>query len=167
MQTKELPTMKLEVLPGFKFKPGWGTVKDTGSVVGEPILTLSEFFLEGEEYVLGEEMLERAEEMGNLAGQFHAERLLEQQDQIPVEWRSHVLVFAGTVRRVNIEHLYVPYLFWDGRGWNLDFYWLDADFLSGDRLVRLGNKLHLFLNGGFLLQDCGANRRELFGSFSR
>lgn len=125
---------------GFKYHPEWETVEDVGPVVGEPKLELAEFLKADESYVIGTEMVKRAKALGNLAGQSHAERMLEQQDAIPVEWREYVLVFAGTIRRDSDGNLYVAYLGWlDGfQGWYLDFVWLDYDFSGSSRLVRLG-----------------------------
>jgi hypothetical protein len=74
---------------------------------------------------------------GGPTGQSHAERLLDQQDQIPVEWRGKVLVFAGTVWRDPIGILYVPCLYWCGDQWFLDFGWLVDVWCDDSRLVRL------------------------------
>lgn len=76
--------------PGFKYNPERETTEDVGPVVGEPTLELSEFLNEGEPYVVGTEMLKRAKAQGNLTGQSHAERLLDNRQDIPVEWRQYV-----------------------------------------------------------------------------
>lgn len=78
--------------------------------------------------------------MGSLAGQFHAERLLDQQQDTPADWRKFYLVFAGTVWRDSDDSdsgLYVPCLHWDDDGWHLRFRWLDDDWGGRNRLVRL------------------------------
>jgi len=140
--TQQLPTVVLhQPKPGFKHNPEWETTEDIGSVVGEPTLGLDEFLKDGESYVVGTTMVERAKVLGNLAGQSHAERLLDNQQDIPVEWRQFVLVFAGTIRRCPSDNdLYVACLYGsdDGRGWVLGFGWLDGRFDGRYRLVRLG-----------------------------
>jgi len=139
--TQQLPEMVLTTPPaGFRFdktKEGWELVEDVGAVIGEPTLRLDEFLREGEPYVKGDAMLARAKEMGGLAGQLHAERMLDQQDQISVEWRGKVLVFAGTVWRDPHGRLDVAYLSWYGNGWRLHFGWLAGVFDDSYRLVRL------------------------------
>ena len=136
-------TVVLKPLSEFRFdkrKDDWELVSNV-PLEGEPTLSLAEF-LEEEDggYVKGDVMLQRSKEMGEdgNAGQLHAERLLEQQDTIPEDWRQHILVFAKTVWRNPDGDLYVPYLFWDDDKWYLLFYWLDNDFHSDSRLVRLG-----------------------------
>lgn len=148
---KKLPTVILrQVAPEPLFNnPGedWGIMKDVPLGEGEIILQLVAFLKEGESSVPGETMLERAEEMENfvgqhhvrrpLAGQSHAERLLDQTRSIPKEWREFVLIFAGTVWCSPWgDRLEVPSLYWDGAKWILRFCWLDKDFRSRYRLVR-------------------------------
>jgi len=137
--------MVLKPPSGFRYdktKDGWVLVEDV-LLTGEPTLSLSGFLEEGESSVLGEVMLERgkankAGELGPLAGQHHAEALLDQQDQIPVEWRGYYLVCPGTVWRVSGGYRRVAYLYWYGRQWKLDFCWLGNDYWSADdRLVCL------------------------------
>lgn len=131
----------LKPLSGFRYdkrKDGWELVTNT-PLEGEPTLSLAEFLQNRELSVKGETMLERSKAMSNnAAGQLHAERLLEQPDTIPEEWRDYVLVFSGTVWRYPSGSLFVPYLIWFGGEWRLSFHWLGDGFRSHCRLVRLG-----------------------------
>ena len=137
-----IPEVVLKAPPeGFrhdKTKDGWKLESDIGPVVGEPTLFLEEFLREGESYVKGDVMVTRSKEMsGGPTGQSHAERLLEQADQIPVEWRQFVLVFTDTVWVYPYGSRFVAYLFWFGKRWFLYFFWLGCDFNSFFRVVRL------------------------------
>jgi len=126
-----------------KTRDGW-----TLEVEGPPLspdaneLRFSTFLNEGEDYVNGEEMLRRGREssdaLGLLAGQRQGEMLLRRQDLIPVELRGMILVFAGTIWRVQDGYRCVFFLYWDGRRWKSDFDWLDCDDWNDDfRLARL------------------------------
>lgn len=140
-----LPTMVLpKPVEGFRFdktKDGWELVEDT-PLEGEPTLILDTFLREGESSVVGHTMLERAkegaEERGARAGQLHAERMLEHQEKIPVEWRKFYLVFTGTVWRDSDGDLFVPCLYWDVGKWHLRWFCLGPDWGGFARLVRLG-----------------------------
>ena len=137
-----LPEMVLNAPPkGFrhdKTKDGWKLESDCGPVVGEPTLTFKEFLREGESCVSGDVMLARAEKMpGGPTGQSHAERMLEQQDRIPVECRGKVLVFTGTVWVRPRGDRFVACLCWDGERWCLNFGWLGSGWSSRCRVVRL------------------------------
>jgi len=140
--TQQLPKMVLKAPPeGFrhdKTKNGWKLESDCGPVVGEPTLTFEEFLREGELSVPGEVILARAKEMpGAPAGQSHAERMLDQQDRIPVELRGKTLIFE-TVWVCPSGDRHVVVLSWRGRRWCLYFYWPGRDFGSSCRVVRLG-----------------------------
>jgi len=141
-EIKQLPEMVLEAPKGgFKYdktKDGWKLEKDCGPVVGEPSLFLAEFLREGENCVSGDIMVARAQEMeGSGTGQFLAERMLEQADRIPVEWRQYYLVFTETVWVVPRGVRCVPYLRWGGRQWCLYWYYLADGWGSYFRVVRL------------------------------
>ena len=135
-------TVTLKPSSEFRFdkrKDDWELVENA-PLEGEPTLSLAEFLEGDESYVKGDVMLERSKAMGEdgNAGQLHAERLLEQQDTIPEDWRQYVLVFTKTVWRHPVGLLVLPYLLWDDDEWHLNFYWLDDRFDSHFRLVRLG-----------------------------
>lgn len=116
-------------------KDGWTLLADV-PLVGEPALELAEFLRDGEEHVMGEVMLSRAMELGALAGQRHAERMLGLSGQIPESRRAFVLVFPGTVwQDQEGGRRYVPYLYWHGDEWYLDWYWLGFGWYRDDRLV--------------------------------
>ncbi len=94
-----------------KRQDGWKLLEDV-PLVGTPTLELAEFLRDGESYVKGEVMLSRAKELGNMASQRHAERMLACAGQIPESWRDFYLVFPGTVWQGTIGDRYVPYLYW-------------------------------------------------------
>lgn len=135
-----LPVVTLRPPSGLvndRRKDGWELLEDA-PVIGEPTLELAEFLRDGEEYVRGDVMFARAVELGNRAGQQHAERLLAQQGDIPEEWRQYYLPFTGTKWRDSDGDLFVPYLGWDsdGRRWLLDWGRLGFDWGRSVRLVR-------------------------------
>jgi len=133
------PKVTLKVPSGLendRAKDGW-TLVENAECSGTEELELAEFLHQGEGYVGGETMLARAKELGNRAGQLHAERLLRQQDEIPTQWREFYLVFSGTCWRGPDGDLYVPGLCWDGKRWYLDWDWMDYNWNSDDRLVRV------------------------------
>lgn len=120
-----------------KREDGWKLIEDV-PLEGTPTLELVEFRKDGEDYVNGETMLSRAKELGNMAGQRHAERLLSMASQIPKSWRDFYLVFPGTVWQDTDGNRNVPYLYWSGGEWNLDWSWLSSDWSRDYRVVRLG-----------------------------
>lgn len=135
-----MDTMVLSVPTDFvddKRMDGWKLLADV-PLVGEPALELAEFLRDGESYVKGEIMLLRATELGQMAGQRHAERMLGLVSKIPESWRDFVLVFPGTVwQGQNGNRTLVPYLYWYGFKLHLRWIGLDNDWLRNNRLVRL------------------------------
>ncbi|TAL49005.1 hypothetical protein EPN83_01905 [Patescibacteria group bacterium] len=137
--TTQYPTVKLVVPTDLRFdkrKDGWELVEDV-PLVGEPTLGLVEFLREGESWVKGDVMLERAKDIGNRAGQRHAEHLLSQQETIPEEYRRYFLAFPGTVWRDPDGGLSVTCLDWGGGRWDLYWGWFDSDWIVSGRLVRV------------------------------
>lgn len=133
------------MLPKFSLRPtsaqpaykSWPVVSDvpfTGNEDLEPV----EFLRGDETYLAGNAFLTRARELGQLAGEQHAEALLSNQAEIPTEWRRFYLVFPGTVRRDPSGYLVVPDLVWLGRRWDLGWDWLGYRWRRGGRVVRLG-----------------------------
>lgn len=115
-----LPTVILKPASTFRYdkrKDGWKLIENVELGNNELTLQFNEFLKEGESCVKGTIMMDRAKGMGSLAGQLHAERLLDQQESIPKELRNFYLVFAGTVWRDPDGDLRVPYLYWHGDEW--------------------------------------------------
>ena len=121
-----LETVILKPLTGFvhnKCKDDWKLNKDM-PIAGNPELKLCEFMESGESFIKGDVLFERAEKIGNCAGQQHAEQLLAQEDSIPEEWQKYHLVFPGTKWRRSSYDLYVSCLTWKGNKWHLDWEWI-------------------------------------------
>lgn len=146
---EQLPTMVLkpsplkpdEVFRNDKTKDGWTLIKDT-PLTSEPRLLLSGNVGSGDRR-LDEMMLEErgtiiADNVGPLAGQHHAEAMLDQQDQIPVEWRSYCLIFPGTVWQDKHGDHWGAYVDWDNGDsqWVLSFNCFDW-WTAYDRLVHV------------------------------
>lgn len=103
-------------------------------------MTIKDFELvpivkENEGYVSGKEMLERAKEQGISTGKAEAVWLLEHQTDIPKEWREHYLIFPDYLQDDD-GYGYVAYFGWNGKRWELYFFWLDNYFRRYDRFVR-------------------------------
>jgi len=121
---------------------GWELVEDVGfepPVTSVADLQLVSFLEQGEEYVNGTVMRQRATQRNANLGQQHAEWLLEHQKDIPETWRNHYLVFPGTVWCTREGALLVPCFLWAGAQWCLGFHWLEFDWLSDDRVVSPRN----------------------------
>ena len=139
MSKKTLPTVTLRPASIFRYNQreyGWKLMENVKPDDGELTLQFDEFAKEGEPYVKGIVMMSRAKDMGRLAGQLHAERLLNNRD-IPKELRAFYPIFAGTVWCDSQDNLCVPYLEWSSAWWILRFGQLDIDFSSRGRLARL------------------------------
>jgi len=118
---------------------GWGLVENE-SIEEEPdgMVTLEEVTIlkDGESYVNGEKMLQRAIESGNRAGLRSARALIRQQHLIPAEWQERRLVLAGVVVRRPLGARYVAYLYWSGSQWRLNWEWLGNQLGPNYRSVR-------------------------------
>jgi len=137
-EIQALPTVVLEPQSGLindKTENGWELIENIDTQ-GVPELEPAEFLHEGETHIKGDVMFGRAVELGNRAGQQHAERLLSRQEIIPEEWRKFYLVFPGTKWCNSLGFLLVPYLRWYGARWYLDWDWLGRAWDSRARLVR-------------------------------
>lgn len=131
----------------FGIRYGWMLVEDV-ALEGEPSLILDNFFRRGDSRVAAYKMIERAKEeageKGACAGLLHAERMLEQDAEIPVEWQDFNLLFTGTVWQYEDGRYVTPCLcHWRYGGWNLCFHCLDVRYYTPGvnnyyRLVRLG-----------------------------
>ena len=117
-------------------KDGWTLLENTPRRLSSAITGIS-FLKEGETRINGEEMARRARfDLDADYGQEDAEWLLENQDKIPVELQKFYLIFPATKWLGADGNRYVPYLYWSGGRWVLDFSWLDSGFYSYSRLVR-------------------------------
>jgi hypothetical protein len=135
-----LPTVVLRPVSTFRYdkrEDGWELVENVELSDKKLTLQFDEFLKRDESYVKGTIMMDRAKGMGSLAGQLHAERLLDQQESIPKELRNFYFVFTGTVWCNPDGDLHVPYLYWNGVKWILIFDCLDDGFDSSNRLARL------------------------------
>ena len=119
-------------------KEGWELVEDVeGTQFLSPHqLELVPFLFKGENYIKGEELVERAKKMQANLGQRQAEYLLDHRYEIPEEWRQYYIVFPGTFWRDHYGYRNFPYLYWDGERWDLNFDWIVFVFISPVRLLR-------------------------------
>ena len=99
-------------------------------------LELVPFLNQNESFIAGTVMRSRAITLKANLGLVDAKYLLDHQLEIPAEFRSNVLVFAGTLLRGSNGDLHVAYLCWNGNRWCLRFYRVGCDWDDGDRLVR-------------------------------
>ncbi len=129
--------------PGLRFdkrKDGWEPVKgvDLPPLDSEFTIELVEFLKGKEEFVSGAVMCKRAIKLGNCADQRHAERMLENTEDIPIEFRDFCLVFPETSWLTPHGRLCVPNLFCHDIIWSFGFGWLNkGGWGSYCRLVRL------------------------------
>ncbi|MEK9182947.1 MAG: hypothetical protein AAB849_00350 [Patescibacteria group bacterium] len=84
----------------------------------------------------GETLRKRAVTLKSNLGLMDAKRLLDNQSEIPIEFRGKVLVFTGTFLRDSDGSLHVSCLYGNGDRWCLSFYWIDNDFGDNSRLLR-------------------------------
>lgn len=135
---RELPVMTVPPIPTPFVPDDWKVVKDVGLAPdGTFAIQFDKLLRDDETYIGGEAGLERAEEMGELAGESHAKRIMDRRDLIPVECRSFALLILGTVRSDSYGGRRVLYFCWDGVRWYSDWFWLGDDLCSFYRVVRL------------------------------
>lgn len=100
-------------------------------------LEMVSFLENGENYVKGEKMRQRAVGLKANLGLADAKYVLEHQAEIPPEFRNNkYLVFTGTLLRDPDGSLHMADLRWDGQRWLLGFYWVARVWFDHDRLVR-------------------------------
>lgn len=120
-----------------KMPKNWEIIEDVefdGSAFTPEILS----FLEEDEIGIdGKTLRNRAKKLGANLGLLHAEYLESHQDCIPEWCRWFDLVFPGTLVRVRKDGHGIPCLFWNGKQWSLRFEWLDTEWNSEDRVVRM------------------------------
>lgn len=79
-------------------KEGWDRLKkDSRQTLGMFTAGLVNFFQEGESFLYGDKLENRACEYSDLAGQRHLEAMLRSQKSIPAEWRTFCLVGIDTI----------------------------------------------------------------------
>ena len=97
----ELVPVKRAVTASFKHdktKGGWTLLEDTPFDGRQFVPDIVEFLKQGEFWVNGEVMRQRAKELNAHLGQRYAEYLLDHQELIIKEWRGkYFLAFPGTV----------------------------------------------------------------------
>lgn len=103
-------------------------------------LELVELLKQEEEWINGEELVDRAEELNASLGWKDLKFLFEHPDQIPEDFRSYYLIFTGTLWRDGNGYRRIAYLFWVDGSWLVLFFWLGSDFNSDGRLLRLGEE---------------------------
>ena len=121
-----------------KTKDSWPLYREGAAVPsGQPAIEAISILIDNEkEPVNGAVMLNGAA-TSKCAGQHLAEYLLNNQEKIPEELRSKILVFADTIW-FDGSDLRVPCLCWNGDEWCLDSFYLDNDWDSSFMFVRLG-----------------------------
>lgn len=93
------------------------------------------FLKEGESYISGHTMVERAKELNASLGEEDGQFILKHQDEIPVELRGKIcLVFTGWSDHSSLN--FVAYLYWDGSRWSQYWHWLVSYWDVSFRLVR-------------------------------
>ncbi|MBI5023140.1 MAG: hypothetical protein HZC05_03195 [Candidatus Magasanikbacteria bacterium] len=116
---------------------GWTIVEDVAPTLKSASgLGLVSFLESGESRIIGTVLRERAITLKANFGLVDAKYLLDHQLEIQTEFRSNVLVFAGTLLRGSDGGLRVACLCWDGDHWYLNFDWLGSVWSGGDRLPR-------------------------------
>jgi hypothetical protein len=125
-------TLAGDLIPG-----GWEIVEDVkpSQLEGKTLEMISCLY-DGDDYVDGKIMRQRAFDHNANLGLADAQYLLDHQDQIPVEFRGKVFVFAGTLLRNHVGLLLVACLFFGGGCWYLDFRRLDDDWYRINRYLR-------------------------------
>ncbi|TSC84638.1 MAG: hypothetical protein G01um101413_22 [Parcubacteria group bacterium Gr01-1014_13] len=115
---------------------GWTVVEDVVlSSFDVSGLKPRSFLKERETSISSEQMRKRAAEFHCNLGLSDAKRMLAEQDKIPVEFRDFYIPFPGTVLRDPGGDLSVPYLFFYGGRWRMDFVWLGNDWDVSDRFA--------------------------------
>lgn len=120
-----------------KRQDGWTLLEhQPRRIVSVADLELVSFLRSGERSIKGYDLIGRARyEFDANLGQEDAEFLLEHEEEIPVEFRQYYLVFTGTIRRRPDGGLYVSFLAFVGKRWNLYWRWLGGDYGSDGRLL--------------------------------
>jgi hypothetical protein len=104
---------------------GYTLKENTRLLSGTVDLRPLSFIEDCENDLKGIEIVERAIKLNANLGQLDAEKILENQDNIPVELRHLRIIFTGTVwLKNNTKIEFIPCLSWNGKYWVLDLIWL-------------------------------------------
>jgi hypothetical protein len=121
---------------------GWTLVEDTPSpLVIDPLrIEVIKFMYRDSTHVSGPEMRRRAAILGGMLGQRQCEALIRKA-AIPEEWRKYHLICPGTVWGFRPQISVVPFAYWNGGEWCIDYWWLSNHFrplyCEVERIIRL------------------------------
>lgn len=140
----QLPSELLaaDLIPEYEDEAGkkrkWEVVEDVAPSQFEVKDLEYVSFLEPDDpgYVNGEVVRARAVVLKANYGLVDGKRILERQNEIPVDMRGKVIVLPGTLLRDRRGNLVIGFLRWDGVRWVLSFGWVDFDFDDNYRLPR-------------------------------
>jgi len=111
--------------------PALPTEMTVGGVTYEILAILRE----GEKFVVGDVMIERAKEMNANLGNDDCDRLLAHQKEIPTVLRNKI-VFVFPDSRDPEDDQGVAFVYWEGDCWCRSWYWLEGNWRDGDCLLR-------------------------------
>lgn len=99
-------------------------------------LGIENFFRKGEGEASGYDIRDRVKEKNFdcMSNELEARVLLKDQSLIPKEWRDYYLIFPGNLWGQN-GRLYMPYLDWNGKRWELKLGSLISKWFSHGRVV--------------------------------
>lgn len=97
--------------------------------------SLYPFVTSSEEYATWDMMLNRAKNIAAYGNQDLAEQLLNEQKNIPEDWKKHNIIFPNTLWKSVTGHILCPYLSFKDNKWTLNYYWFLYDFHHNDRFL--------------------------------
>lgn len=122
-------------------RAGWRLIEDTREPEEFKVadLELISFTDKKEGHISSEEMRKQAKKLGASLGQYHAEYILEHQEDIPEEYRCKCPPFPGTLWSDPRECLHMPFLKWEEeeKKWHMYFIEFSCGWDQWDRLFRL------------------------------
>ena len=115
---------------------GWNLINDKNQeLFSISKFTLYQFVTSAEEYITWDMMLDRAKGIGAYGSQNLAEHILEEQNNIPEEWKKYNIVLPNTTWKSVTGHSLCPYLSFKNNKWVLQYYWFLYDFHHNDRFL--------------------------------
>lgn len=133
---KQVPANQTTTFKNDKTEMGWKLLENVEINVTEPIKYIG-CLRKNESIISGQEIIRRAKQVGNAAGQYHAESLLERQDDIPINMRKYYLLFTGTIWQTEPGYVVIPYLNCLVDRWFLMFTGLGPDFNKRSRSAHI------------------------------